>query len=289
MTHRAPVHWLLPPLATIAAMASFQVGAALAKILFPVVGPQGSATLRLGLGALTLLLLTRPWRRWPRGAPLLPLVGLGCSMAGVIVMFYLALERLPLAVAMALQFLGPLTIPVAGSRRFGDLVWAALAAAGVWLLVRVDASAARGLDPVGIAWALGAAVAWGSYVLLGRRASVAFGRSTAALSLSVAALLVLPAGVYTAGSALLAPALLPLALLMALFSSAIPFSLDFWALPRMPPRTFAVLMSLEPAFGVLAGLVILGEALSLAQLGGVALVVCAAAGAAWSAAGERPG
>jgi inner membrane transporter RhtA len=278
-----PIGIILPVMATIAAMASFQVGAALAKGLFPAVGPQGAAALRLCLGAVLLVAIARPWRNWPRAAPVLPMLALGLAMAIVILMFYLAIERLPLGAAIALQFLGPLAVAILGSRRATDLIWAALAAAGVWFLVGAGSSVTS-LDPVGVAWALGAATGWALYILLGRTVSTAFGPATAALALSVAALAILPVGVYEAGAALFSPALIPLALLIALFSSAVPFSLEFYALPRMPSRTFAVLMSLEPAFGVLSGLVLLNERLAPAQFAGVAMVIVAAAGAAWSSA-----
>lgn len=267
-------------------MAAFQIGAALAKSLFPAVGPQGAATLRLCLGAVMLTAIARPWRAWPRHAPLLPVLGLGLAMAGAIPMVYLALERLPLGIVIALQFLGPLGVALLDSRRPADLIWAALAAGGVWCLAGAS-PAATALDAVGVAWALGAAVCWASYILFGRAASKAFRTSTAALAVSVAAVLVLPVGVHHAGSALLSPALIPMALLVALFSAAIPFSLEFYALARMPARTFAVFMSLEPAFGVLAGLLILNERLAGAQMAGVGVVIVAAAGAAWSSAGRR--
>ncbi|MDP3749180.1 MAG: EamA family transporter [Phenylobacterium sp.] len=280
-----PAGVVLPLLATVAAMAAFQVGAAFAKSLFPAIGPEGAATLRLGLGAVMLLAIARPWRAWPASAPLLPLLGLGVSVAVVILAFYMAIERLPLGLAIALQFLGPLGVAVFGSRRWSDLAWAILAAAGVWLLVGMGAPGAA-LDLVGIGWALVAAAAWATYILCGRVASVAFGRSTAALSVAIAALLVLPVGVHEAGAELLSPALIPMALLVALMSTAVPFSLELYAMPRMPARTFAVFTSLEPAFGVLSGLFLLQERLDVAQIGGVTAVVAAAAGAAWSSAGH---
>ena len=273
----------LPLLATAAAMAAFQVGASLAKGLFPVLGPQGAATLRLVLGGAMLLRLLRPWRNWPREAPLSPLLGRGRVMAGTILLFYLAIDRLPLGVAIALQFLGPLAVAVFGSRRPVDLLWAALAALGVWCVVNPVPTEGT-LDPIGIAFALGAAAGWASYMLLGKLAAGAFGRSTAALSVSIAGVLMLPVGIATAGAGLLTLDLLPLALLVALLSAAIPFSLEMYALPRLPARTFAVFTSLEPVFGILAGLVILGEVLAWSQLAGIAMVITAAAGAAWRTA-----
>ena len=276
----------LPLLATLSAMACFQIGAACAKSLFPVIGPQGAAALRLSLGAVMLLVIVRPWRSWPRRAPILALLGLGAATAGAVLMFYLAQSRLPLGVAIALQFLGPLTVAIVGTRRPIDLVWAALAAAGVWWLVGSGAHASA-IDLVGVAFALCAAVAWATYILCGRIASAAFGGSTGALASSIAAVLVAPFGVAQAGTALLSPALLPMALLVALLSTVIPFSLELYALPRLPARTFATFTSLEPAFGVMSGWVLLGQHLAITQIAGVAVVITAAAGAARSSA-SRP-
>lgn len=275
----------LPLLATMTAMACFQIGAACAKTLFPAIGPQGAAALRLSLGAAMLLVIVRPWRTWPQRAPVLALFGLGAATGGAVLMFYLAQSRLPLGIAIALQFLGPLTVAIFGTRRPIDVVWAVLAAAGVWWLV---GSGAHGeIDPLGVAFALCAAVAWAAYILCGRIASAAFGGSTGALASSIAALVVLPFGVAQAGTALLSPALLPMALLVALLSTAVPFSLELYALPRLPARTFATFTSLEPAFGVMSGWVLLGQHLAISQIAGVLGVIVAAAGAAWASA-ARP-
>ncbi|MBW8815048.1 MAG: EamA family transporter [Caulobacterales bacterium] len=284
VNRRAPA-FLLPLIALLAAMACFQLGASFAKGLFPAVGPEGAATLRIGLAAVMLLAVARPWRDWPKQAPLLPLLGLGLSSAGAMVMFYKAISHLPQGVAIALQFLGPLSIAVLGSRRHRDLAWAVLAAAGVWALVGHGAGS-RPLDLVGVAWALGAAAAWAGYILWGRAAGATFGKSAAALATTVAAVLVLPVGVAHAGLALLSPGLIPLALAVALFSTAVPFSLELYAMPRLPARTFSVFTSLEPALGALSGFVLLHEALSLSQLAGLAAVIAAAAGAAWSTTRE---
>lgn len=269
----------LPIAAAIVGMAAFQLGAAAAKGLFPAVGPEGAATLRLCLGALMLLVIARPWRSRPAIGDVGPLIGLGVCVAGVVLMFFQAMERLPLGIAISLQFLGPLAVAVAGSRRPIHLLCAAGAAIGVWLLTGFGLRSDN-LDPIGLAWGLGAAICWGGYILFGRRAALAFGSATAALSLTIAGLLILPVGIYEAGSALVSPAVLPLALFVALLSVVIPFSLEMYALGRMRPRTFAVLMSAEPSFGVLFGLVILGETLTLTQAIGIAAVILAAAGAA---------
>jgi inner membrane transporter RhtA len=269
-------------------MAGFQIGASFAKGLFAAVGPEGAAALRMCLGATMLLAIARPWRAWPRHAPVLPLIGLGVAAGGAVLMFYLAQSRLPQGVAISLQFLGPLAVAVFGSRRPIDLLWAGLAAAGVWLLVGAGATTS-GVDPLGVVFALCAAVAWAAYILCGRVASAAFGGSTAALAASIAALVILPVGILHAGAALFSPALIPIALLVALLSTAIPFSLELYALPRLPARTFATLTSLEPAFGVLSGLLLLNQRLAGVQIAGVAVVIAAAAGATWSSAAKAPG
>jgi inner membrane transporter RhtA len=276
-----PQPMALPILAVLGAMVSFQVGAAFAKALFPAVGPQGAAALRIGLGAAALFAVLRPWRRWPRPAPVLPLVGLGVTTATAIVCFYQALTHLPLGVAIALQFLGPLAVAIFGSRRPSDLVWAGLAATGVWLMTGA-AQGALAIDVGGLPWALGAAVSWALYILCGRIAAPAFGAATAPLAVGIAALIVLPVGVAHAGAALFDPALLPIAVPVAMVSTAIPFWLEVYALARMPARTFAIFTSLEPSFGVLAGLVVLREQLAIGQLAGVAAVIAAATGAAWA-------
>ncbi len=283
---------LAPIAAVIVAMAAFQVSAAFAKGLFAALGPQGAAALRLTLGALMLLVLTRPWRDWPKAAPHFfagvgpAVIGLGVSVAGAVTLFYCAISRLPLGVSIALQFLGPLSVALFGSKRPRDLLWAVLAAAGVWALVGRSGQAGR-IDPLGVVYALGAAAGWAGYILFGRVAGPALGRSAATFATAIAAVLVLPFGVAQAGTALLTPALLPLAAGVALFSTVIPFRLELFAMGRMPSRTFAVLTSLEPAFGALSGLVLLHERLAAAQLFGVAAVIAAAAGATWSGA-EQP-
>lgn len=277
----------LPLAATVLAMLGFQVGASLAKQLFPAVGIVGTVTLRLTLSAILLLALTRPWRAWPRPAPLLSLLALGASVTAAVLFFYLAIGRLPQGMAIALQFLGPLSVAVFGSRRARDLIWAGLAILGGWLLLGAGFTF-KGVDPLGVVWALCAAAGWASYILSGRSAGQAFGNGAAALAIGIAALIVLPFGAAQAAVVFQKPELIPLALLVAVVSAALPFSLEMYALPRVPARTFAVFTSLEPAFGVLSGLVLLHERLTLAQTAGISLVIAAAAGAAWSSARLAP-
>jgi inner membrane transporter RhtA len=278
---------LLPIAAVVTAMAAFQISAAFAKSLFPVMGAQGAAAMRLTLGALMLIALTRPWRNWPKGAPWPAVIGLGVSVAGAVLLYYSAISRLPLGVSIALQFLGPLSVALFASKRPRDLIWAVLAAVGVWALVGQAGPGLHHLDLLGLAYALGAAAGWAGYILFGRVVGPALGRSAATLATGIAALIVLPFGIAQAGPALLTPALLPLVALVALFSTVIPFRLELFAMARMPARTFAVLTSLEPAFGALSGLVLLHERLAATQALGIAAVITAAGGAAWSSA-ETP-
>lgn len=262
-------------------MVAFQLGASLAKGLFSSVGPVGAATLRLCIGGAILIAVVRPWRGWEPGRPLAPLALLGAGMAATILLFYLAIERIPLGVAIALQFLGPLTVAVASSRKPQDLCWAMMAGIGVWYLVN-PSSVETSLDPSGVALALGAAIGWGGYIVLGRIVGNSFGRAAASLSLTLAGLLLLPLALFDAGLALFDLKIMPLAILVALLSGAIPFSLEIYALRRLPAQVFATFTSIEPAIAVTAGFVILDETLSTQQLAGVLLVVAAAAGSAWS-------
>jgi inner membrane transporter RhtA len=269
---------VIPICATILAMAAFQSGASVAKGLFPAVGAQGAASLRLLIGATILVLITRPWTAWPPRAARASILLLGVCMAAAVLAFYLALERLPQGVCIAIQFLGPLAVAIGGSRRMRDLLWAALAAIGVACLLSVGRLGVA--DPLGIA-----AVGWGGYIVVGRRvSSIGGGPGTAALAMSVAAAIMLPIGLERAGPALFAPSHLALALLVGALAAAIPFPLELFALSRLPARTFAVLMSLEPAFGALSGFVLLGQHLRATQVMGVAAVVIAAIGATLTSA-----
>lgn len=273
----------LPLVAVLGSTASFQIGAVAAKGLFPLVGTGGAASLRLALGALLMSALFRPWRAWPRGANSWLLVALGGTLAGDILFFYSAVERLPLGVVIAIQFLGPLSVAVLGSRRLIDIFWVALAAGGVWALV-ASGQTTGALDSLGVAMAFGAAAGWGLYIVIGRATSSRLGNVTAPLTVLFAALFVLPFGIAEAGTVLISRAVLPGGFLAALFSAVIPFSLEFYAMPRMPARTFAILMSLEPAFGVLAGFILLDEILTVRQMLGIGIIMAASAGSSQDAA-----
>src|SRR6476620_11250616 len=202
---------LLPVSALLLAMLSFQFGAALAKQLFPLVGAEGATAIRLGLGALILWLLRRPWRNLGGRRDWVSLVGYGLTLGLMNLCFYMALRTIPLGIAVALDFLGPLAIALFGSRRALDLLWVALVVAGLALLLPYGSNT-QALDPIGVLYALAAAVGWGAYILLGRRAGAAFGSDAVALGSAIGALVAVPVGLLHAGTALFTPSLLPFAI-----------------------------------------------------------------------------
>jgi Predicted permease, DMT superfamily len=262
-------------------MASYQLGAALAKQLFPAIGAQGATACRLGLGAAILLLVRRPWRTWQRGRDLRALWGYGLSIGVMNLVFYMSLRTIPLGIAVALEFTGPLALALFGSRRLQDFIWIALVIAGLLLLLPLRGQA-HALDPAGVLYALAAGVGWACYIVLGQRAGSAHGGDAVTWGTSIAALVAIPVGVAHAGSALFHPALLPFALGVAVLSSALPYSLEMVALTRLPTRSFGTLLSLEPAIAALAGVALLGEHLSLLQWLAIAAIIVAAAGTALS-------
>ena len=268
--------------ALLISMVSYQCGASLAKHLFPQVGAQGATAYRLGLSALMLLLWRRPWRRsGNRQRNGRALWGYGLSMGAMNLVFYMSLRTIPLGIAVALEFTGPLALALFGSRRWIDFVWIALVVAGLALLLplRVQMQA---LDPVGVMYALAAGVGWALYIVLGKRAGAAYGADAVTWGTSIGALLAIPVGVAHAGGALLSPALLPYALGVAVLSSALPYSLEMIALTLLPARTFSTLLSLEPAIAAVAGAALLDERLSLLQWLAIMAIIVAAAGTALS-------
>jgi inner membrane transporter RhtA len=268
-----------PILAILGSMVSIQVGAALAQHLFPLVGAPGTTTLRVVLAALILLAIRRPSLKGLSGASRRALLLYGASLGLMNLCFYLALRTIPLGVAVAVEFIGPLAVAAASHRSRSDILWLALAAAGLALLAPWGGQA---LDPVGLLLAAGAGVFWGLYILFGQAAGQIGEGAAAALGMGVAAAVVIPFGALSAGARLLDPALLPLGLTVAVLSSALPYSLEMFALTRLPRTTFGTLMSLEPAIGALSGFLLLGQQLSLRQGGAIAAVMLASAGAALS-------
>ncbi|MBW8824403.1 MAG: EamA family transporter [Xanthomonadales bacterium] len=273
--------------ALVAAMVSYQFGASLAKHLFPAVGAEGATAYRLGLSAIILVLLRRPWRSSPSSAKKdwRVLWGYGLAIGAMNFVFYMSLRTIPLGIAVALEFTGPLALALFHSRRPIDFAWTALVIAGLLLLLPLR-GLDKPLDPVGVAYALAAGVGWALYIVLGRKAGAAYGATAVPLGITIGALATIPIGFAHAGTALFSLGLLPYALGVAVLSSALPYSLEMVAMTRMSTRTFSVLLSLEPAIAALAGFALLSEHLGPLQWLAIAAIVIAAAGTALSA--RRP-
>lgn len=269
----------LPMAALLGAMVSIQIGATFAKGLFPLIGAQGTTAVRLVIGALMLIAVLRPWQALPSRATWPWLIGYGVTLCVLNLLFYAALATIPLGVAVALEFSGPLLVATLTSRRATDFAWIVLALAGIVLLSPFIRSAVP-LDPTGVMLALAAGGCWALYIVLAPRAAAELGTRTAAYGMAIAAVLVLPFGAAQAGAVLLTPSILVSALLVGLFSSALPFFLEMVALTRMPARIYGTLTCLEPALGALMGFLFLHESLAAPQLAGIAAVIVAAAGTA---------
>jgi inner membrane transporter RhtA len=273
------------PVLVVFGIASTQAGAAIAKTLFDDLGPSGTVLLRVGFAALILVALWRPRIRGHTRDELLLAAAFGLSLAAMNYAFYEALDRIPLGIAVTIEFVGPLGVAVAGSRRALDLAWVVLAAAGILLLAR----SGGGVHTAGVLLALLAGVFWATYILLSARVGRVFpGGSGLAIAMVIGAALLVPVGVAGGGSALLHPGLLAAGAGVAVLSSAIPYSLELEALRRIPPRVFGILMSLEPAMAALAGFVILGEGLRARDVIAIVAVAAASAGASLTAESPRP-
>ena len=284
LAERGPASVLLPVAALVTGMVSLQYGATIAKNLFPAVGAAGTSALRVGFSALILIAVWRPWRRSlaQREAGWIALYGITLGLMNLL--FYLAIARLPLGPAVAIEFAGPLAIALIASRRTTDFLWIGVAVAGLGLLLPIAPTSP--LDPLGVALALGAALAWALYILFGQRAGRIDGGQAVSLGMLVAALVAAPFGLAEAGAALLAPGVLMAGLLVALLSSALPYSLEMVALRRLDRKSFGVLMSLEPAVAACAGFALLGERLGAVQWLAIGLVIAASAGI--TATSRRP-
>ncbi|HBX5749778.1 TPA: threonine/homoserine exporter RhtA [Klebsiella pneumoniae] len=263
---RKAAAWL-PILVILVAMTSIQSGASLAKSLFPVVGAPGVTALRLALGTLILVVVFKPWRLRFSPAQRVPLLLYGLALGAMNYLFYLSLQRIPLGVAVALEFTGPL-----------DFVWVALAILGLWYLLPLGQNVAQ-VDLTGALFALGAGACWAVYILTGRRAGEEHGPATVAMGSLIASLVFVPLGMAQATDTLWQWSLLPLGLGIAILSTALPYSLEMMALTRLPTRTFGTLMSLEPALAALSGMIFLGETLKLSQTLALGAIIIASMGA----------
>ena len=279
----SPFQRLVPFLAVLGSVTALGVGTSWAKqALFPVVGAQGTTAVRVGLSALLMLMLWRPWRWRLSRADAQAVALYGAALGAMNLMFYLSLQTLPFGLAVAIEFAGPLAVAIWSSRRAVDFVWVALAIVGLALLLPLGLSGST-LDPLGVLYAVGAAVFWALYIVFGKRAGHLHAGQSVSLGLLVAALVVVPVGVAHAGAALLSPSVLLVGVAVAAISSALPISLEMMALKRLPKEAFGIMISMEPAVAALLALALLGERLDTVQWLAIGCIVAASMGSAATA------
>lgn len=278
---------LLPVLAIFGSIVFLCTGTSWAKqALFPEIGAQGTTAVRLGFAALLMLLFWRPWRTPIARADLRSIALYGATLGIMCLSFYLSLRTLPFGIAVAIEFAGPLSVAVWSSRRTLDFVWIALAIVGLALLLPLGHDV-NTLDPAGMAYAAIGAVGWACYIIFGQRVGHLPISITAPLGAAVAAMVVVPVGIAHAGAALLSPSILLTGLGVALISSAIPISLELFALKHLPKQVFGTMASMEPAVAALLALLLLGEVLSFSQCVAIALIMAASMGCAVTAQARR--
>ena len=279
----SPFQRFVPFLAVLGSVTALGVGTSWAKqALFPVVGAQGTTAVRVGLSALLMLMLWRPWRWRLSRADAQAVALYGAALGAMNLMFYLSLQTLPFGLAVAIEFAGPLAVAIWSSRRAVDFVWVALAIVGLALLLPLGLSGST-LDPLGVLYAVGAAVFWALYIVFGKRAGHLHAGQSVSLGLLVAALGVVPVGVAHAGAALLSPSVLLVGVAVAAISSALPISLEMMALKRLPKEAFGIMISMEPAVAALLALALLGERLDTVQWLAIGCIVAASMGSAATA------
>ena len=279
----SPFQRFVPFLAVLGSVTALGVGTSWAKhALFPVVGAQGTTAVRVGLSALLMLMLWRPWRWRLSRADAQAVVLYGAALGAMNLMFYLSLQTLPFGLAVAIEFAGPLAVAIWSSRRAVDFVWVALAIVGLALLLPLGLSGST-LAPLGVLYAVGAAVFWALYIVFGKRAGHLHAGQSVSLGLLVAALVVVPVGVAHAGAALLSPSVLLVGVAVAAISSALPISLEMMALKRLPKEAFGIMISMEPAVAALLALALLGERLDTVQWLAIGCIVAASMGSAATA------
>jgi len=267
----------MPVAVILIAMMSIQSGASLAKSLFPLIGAPGVTALRIALGTLILVVVFKPWRLRFKKEQRLPLLFYGLALGGMNYMFYLSIQTIPLGIAVALEFTGPLAVALFSSRRPVDFIWVILAVLGLWFLLPLGQSVSQ-IDLTGAALALGAGACWAVYILTGQRAGEEHGPATVALGSLIAAVIFVPIGMAQATDSIWQWSILPVGLAVAILSTALPYSLEMIALTRLPTRIFGTLMSMEPALAAISGMMFLGETLTLVQTLALCSIIAASMG-----------
>ena len=267
----------MPVAVILIAMLSIQSGASLAKSLFPLVGAPGVTALRIALGTLILVVIFKPWRLRVKKEQRLPLLFYGLALGAMNYMFYLSIQTIPLGIAVALEFTGPLAVALFSSRRPVDFIWVVLAVLGLWFLLPLGQSVSE-IDLTGAALALGAGACWAVYILTGQRAGEEHGPATVALGSLIAAIIFVPLGMAQATDSIWQWSVMPVGFAVAILSTALPYSLEMITLTRLPTRIFGTLMSMEPALAAISGMVFLGETLTFTQTLALCSIIAASMG-----------
>tara|TARA_R110002033_G_scaffold125347_9_gene167443 strand:+ start:1642 stop:2499 length:858 start_codon:yes stop_codon:yes gene_type:complete len=272
----------IPPIpAVLLAIISVQSGAAIAKTLFPILGATATASLRIGISAFILLCVYRPKIKLFSAPQWKLVIPYGLSLGAMNLIFYLAIERIPIGLAVTLEFIGPLVVAVLGSKKIIEYLWVLLAAAGIMIIAPWKSDT---VDLLGVIFALTAGAFWAAYIVLGGKVSkIMKGGDAVSVGMVFASLLILPFGFAGQGFQFITVNYLYMGIALALLSSAIPFSLEMKALGQLSSQTFSILMSLEPAVASLCALLFLHEVLNTNEIIAVIFVVIASAGATLTA------
>lgn len=268
-------------LAVLLSLISQNIGASFAKNLFPMVGPDGVSTLRIGLAACLLIAFRKPWKQGFPSANFKYLIFYGIALGVMNITIYHAFARLPIGIAVALEILGPLTVVLLSSRRKLDYLWLSFSVIGLVLLLPLSTESK--LDPIGIMFALIAGVCWALYIVFGKQLSATKGSSMVAWGMLVAAILATPLGIIQAGSTLLKPEVLLIGLAVAGLSSALPYSLEMFAMRKLPKQVFGILLSTAPAIAALSAFAVLGEQLTTIQIIAIVLIMLSSGGSTLTA------
>lgn len=267
---------LLAGVALVSSQISLNAGAAIAKQLFPAVGVEGVTAYRIGFAALLMMAIFRPWRvplTWRQAGN----VAVYGSVIGLMnLLIYRSFSHIPMGIAVAIEVSGPLTVAVLSSRRPRDFAAVGLAVVGLYFLLPIHGEVDQ-LDPVGVAYAAGAAVCWALYIVFGKRVSTMHGGQSVAWGMTAGALFIVPLGAWTSGATMLTPSFMAVGLAIAVMSSALPYTLEMVSMRRLSSRTFSMFSSGAPAISALAGMLILGEHLTSTQWLAIASIVAATA------------
>lgn len=277
-----------PILLILVSMVSVQGSASLAKSLFPILGPIGMTAWRLFFSTFLLIFIFKPWRKPIAKQALKYILAYGVSLGFMNLFFYCAIERIPIGIAVAIELTGPIMVGMLSSKKWSDYIWLFIAIVGLAMLLPIFDASDHGLSVLGVFLALGAGACWAMYIVFGRKAGQMHGSSSVALGSLAISLIMFPFASWTNGDVMFSVEVLPLAFVVALLASAIPYGLDMIALPKVPAATFSTLMSLSPVFGAISGFIFLHEKLTTYQWFAIVLIIISSIGTVLSVLQKKP-